>query len=134
MYAVVVARRLCLCLCHLWLVLHVQLWYERQVEWREVPSGYRYVRGRKAWREESWLWYCSALMAGWVTVWYVGAVWLLACDNRPRPCALMKTKDAERLAEEITKMMRTYDLPAPMRLSQLIEHCAKLWETEDGYD
>ena len=46
----------------------------------------------------------------------------------------MKTKDAERLAEELTKMMRTYELPGPMRLPQLIEHFAKLWETEDGYD
>jgi hypothetical protein len=47
---------------------------------------------------------------------------------------LLKTKDAERLAQELSQMMRTYEMPCQMRLSQLIEHFAKLWETEDGYD
>ncbi len=45
----------------------------------------------------------------------------------------MKPKDASRVAKEIAEIVRTYELPGPMRLGELVEQLAVLWETDEGY-
>jgi hypothetical protein len=44
----------------------------------------------------------------------------------------MKSKDASRVAKEIAEIVRTYELPGPMRLGELVEQLAILWETDEG--